>query len=175
MVDAHSVKTPATLVRPWGKATRGYDSGRKISDAKNVSSSEGKTGSSRGREGYSLIEWDPLSQTVMEAGDHPVEAVPLGGRVPVCGLTPAVVVSRAPSEWAIAENPYLSPDNVAREAGRGFGDVTVDHWLLLIWLRRRLLLEPGAVVGVVDPPRRRLCGGMPAEEKAGCVTDPASL
>jgi transposase len=89
VVDWQSVKADATVTL----ASRGYDAGKKTSDAKNVSSGEGKTGFSRGREGYGLVERDPVSQAVVEAADHPVEEVPLSGRVPVSGLTSAVVVS----------------------------------------------------------------------------------
>jgi transposase len=89
VIDAQSVKT-STSVPASGQ---GIDAGKKTSDAKNVSSGEGKTGFSRGRKGYGLVEWDPVSQAVVEASDHPVEEVPLSGRVPVSGLTSAVVVS----------------------------------------------------------------------------------
>lgn len=50
-------------------------------------------GFSRGRKGNGLVERDAVSQTVVEAADHPVEEVPLSGRVPISGLTSAVVVS----------------------------------------------------------------------------------
>lgn len=89
IIDSQSVKGAASVP----SASRGYDGGKKTSDAKNVSSGEGKTGFSRGREGYGLVERDAVSQTVVEAADHPVEEVPLGGRVPISGLSPAVVVS----------------------------------------------------------------------------------
>ncbi|MDQ0771577.1 transposase [Streptomyces aurantiacus] len=89
VLDAQSVKTATSVPTD----TQGTDAGKKTSDAKNVSSGEGKTGFSRGRKGYGLVEWDPVSQAVVEASDHPVEEVPLSGRVPVSGLTSAVVVS----------------------------------------------------------------------------------
>ncbi len=40
IIDSQSVKAASTV----GKATRGFDPGKKTSDAKNVSSGEGKTG-----------------------------------------------------------------------------------------------------------------------------------
>ncbi len=89
VIDPQSIRAAGTV----GKDSRGYDAGKRTSDAKNVSSGEGKTGFSRGREGYGLVERDTVSQAVVEAADHPVEEVPLSGRVPVSGLTSAVVVS----------------------------------------------------------------------------------
>ncbi|MBP5891021.1 transposase [Streptomyces sp. LBUM 1483] len=89
VVDSQSVKADATVTL----GSRGFDAGKKTSDAKNVSSGEGKTGFSQGREGYGLVERDAVSQTVVEAADHPVEEVPLRGRVPISGLASAVVVS----------------------------------------------------------------------------------
>ncbi len=89
VVDSQSVKADATVAH----ASRGFDAGKKTSDAKNVSSGEGKTGFSRGREGYGLVERDAVGQAVVEAADHPVEEVPLSGGVPVAGLASAVVVS----------------------------------------------------------------------------------
>ncbi|MGC0328010.1 hypothetical protein RKD23_001000 [Streptomyces sp. SAI-170] len=89
VIDSQSIKAAETV----GKDSRGCDAGKKTSDAKNVSSGEGKTGLSRGREGYGLVERDLVSQAVVEAADHPVEEALLSGRVPVSGLTSAVVVS----------------------------------------------------------------------------------
>jgi transposase len=89
IIDSQSVKAASTV----GKDSRGYDAGKKTSDAKNVSSGEGEAGFSRGREGYGLVERDAVIQAVVEAADHPVEEVPLGGCVPVSGLASAVVVS----------------------------------------------------------------------------------
>jgi hypothetical protein len=51
IIDSRSVKV-ASIV---GKESRGYDQGKRTSDAKKVSSSEGETGVPRGREGYSLV------------------------------------------------------------------------------------------------------------------------
>ena len=89
VIDAQSVKTSTSVPA----SSQGTDAGKKTSDAKNVSSCEGETGFRRGREGYVLVERDAVSEAVVEAADHSVEEVPLGGRVPVSGLTSAVVVS----------------------------------------------------------------------------------
>ncbi len=89
IIDSQSVKGAASVP----SASRGYDASKKTSDAKDVSSGEGKSGFSRGREGYGFVERDAVSQAVVEAADHPVEEVPLRGRVPIPGLTSAVVVS----------------------------------------------------------------------------------
>lgn len=91
-IDSQSGKAAATVPR----STSGYDPGKKTSDAENVSSGEGETGFWRGREGYGLVERDAVSQAVVEAADHSVEEVPLGGRVSISGLTSAVVVSPRP-------------------------------------------------------------------------------
>jgi len=92
VLDAQSVKTAPSVPTD----TQGTDAGKKTSDAENVSSGEGETGFWRGREGYGLVERDAVSQAVMEATDHSVEEVPLGGRVSISGLTSAVVVSPRP-------------------------------------------------------------------------------
>ncbi|WP_221357776.1 hypothetical protein [Streptomyces beigongshangae] len=55
-MDSQSVKADATVT--FG--SRGFDAGKKTSDAKNTSSGKGKTGFSRGREGYGLAERDPV-------------------------------------------------------------------------------------------------------------------
>ncbi|MDH6221545.1 transposase [Streptomyces pseudovenezuelae] len=92
VLDAQSVKTAPSVPTD----TQGTDAGKKTSDAENVSSGEGETGVFRGREGYGLVERDAVSQAVVEAADHSVEEVPLGGRVSISCLTSAVVVSPRP-------------------------------------------------------------------------------
>ena len=88
VIDSQSVNA-AEIV---GRDSRGYDGPKKTSDAKNESSSQGKVGFSRGREGHGLVERDAVRQAVVKAADHPVEKVPLGGCVAVSGFTSTVVV-----------------------------------------------------------------------------------
>jgi hypothetical protein len=45
-----------------------------------------------GGEGNGLVEDDAVGQAVVEAADHAVEQIALGGRVPVSGSSSAVVV-----------------------------------------------------------------------------------
>lgn len=92
VIDTQSVKTSTNVPL----SSQGTDAAKKTSDAENVSSGEGETGVFRGREGYGLVEQDAVSQAVVEAADHSVEEVPLGGRVAISGLTSAVVVSPRP-------------------------------------------------------------------------------
>ncbi len=89
VIDAQSMKTSTSVPA----TSQGVDAGKKTSDAKDVSSGEGKTRFSRGREGYGFVERNTVGQAVVEAADHPVEEVPLSGGVPVAGLASAVVVS----------------------------------------------------------------------------------
>lgn len=113
-------------------ATRGFDDGKKTSDAKNVSSNEGQTGFSRGREGHGFAERDLVGQ----AADQPVEQVPLGGCVAVSCLTPAIVVSpgsvrvghrgKGPHVADAGQSLVLDPaghhrDALARRSGDGGG------------------------------------------------------
>jgi hypothetical protein len=87
IIDAQSVKTSANVPL----TSQGTDAAKKTSDAK--TSCEGETGFWRGREGYVFVEGDAVSQAVVQAADHPVEEVPLGGCVSISGFASAVVVS----------------------------------------------------------------------------------
>ncbi len=88
VIDAQSVKTSANVA----ESSQGIDAGKKTSDAKNVSSSQGQVGFCRSREGHGLVERNAVRQAVMKTADHPVEEVSLGGCVAVSGFTSAVVV-----------------------------------------------------------------------------------
>jgi hypothetical protein len=88
--DAVQRRLSTRLLAP-GYTEAECDAGKKTSDAK--TSCEGETGFWRGREGYVFVEGDAVSQAVVQAADHPVEEVPLGGCVSISGFASAVVVS----------------------------------------------------------------------------------
>jgi hypothetical protein len=69
-----------------GRGHRGYDAGKKTSDAEDVSSGQGGTGLPCRGEGCVLIEACALGQAVMKAADHAFEEVALGGCVRVSGF-----------------------------------------------------------------------------------------
>ena len=88
VIDSQSVKGSEMIAR----TRRGYDAGKKTSDAVDVSSGQGGTCLSFCREGGVLVEAGAVGQAVMKAAEHAVEEVALGGCVLVPGFAPSVVV-----------------------------------------------------------------------------------
>jgi transposase len=88
IIDSQSVKGADTV----GTDTRGYDAGKKTSDAQTLSSSEPKLRSGARREGGVLVVEDALGEAVVQAADQSIEEVALGCGVPVAGLAASVVV-----------------------------------------------------------------------------------
>jgi transposase len=88
IIDSQSVKGADTV----GTDTRGYDAGKKTSDALTLSSSESKLRSGARWEGGGLVVEDALREAMVQAANQSIEEVALGGRVPVAGLAASVVV-----------------------------------------------------------------------------------
>ena len=89
VIGSQSVKAAETV----GKGSRGFDAGKKTSDAVVVSSGQAGAGLLGGGEGRVLVKVRALGQAVVKAADHAVEQVALSGCVPVPGFAPPVVVS----------------------------------------------------------------------------------
>jgi transposase len=89
IIDSQSVKAAETVAQSY----RGYDAGKKTSDAECLSSRNWEWVVGRRGEGGGFVEGDALCEAVVEAADHAVEEVALSGGVPVTGLPTAVVVA----------------------------------------------------------------------------------
>jgi transposase len=88
VIDSQTVRAAATV----GKPSRGYDAGKKTSDAEWLSSRQREWIGGRRGEGDGFVEGDALCEAVVEAADHAIEEVALSGGVPVTGLPTAVVM-----------------------------------------------------------------------------------
>jgi len=88
ILDSQSVRAAETVAQ----RSRGFDGGKKTSDARTLSSSELKLCLGARWEGGGFVVEDALGEAVVKAADQAVEEVALGGGVPVVGFTAAVVV-----------------------------------------------------------------------------------
>jgi transposase len=92
VIDSQSVKAADTV----GTGSRGFDAGKKTSDAEGLSSRHRVWTFGRPGESSGFIEGDTLGEAVVEASDHATEEVALSGSMAVTSLPTAVVVASGP-------------------------------------------------------------------------------
>ena len=88
LIDSQSVKGADTV----GRDTRGYDAGKKTSDAEDLSSGQCSGLLGKAWEGDGFGEADSPGEAVMEAADQAAEEVALGCGVSVTSVSATVIV-----------------------------------------------------------------------------------